>query len=119
MWWASGSAFQADGHGSEHNDGADHCRHGDFFAQKQSRPAKGRKGQEQVDLTDAGNAAKRQAAIVFKLSKADVDALDADGSGERLVVGKRVMKEWAVVPANQQDLCRKLTERAYRFVKNV
>ena len=55
-------------------------------------------------------------AIVFKLPKADVDALEAHGTGERLVVGKRTMKEWIVVPAGHKDLCLQLAETAYRFV---
>lgn len=55
-------------------------------------------------------------AIVFKLPEAEVDALETDGSGRRLVVGKRVMKEWVAVPASNRDLCRQLAERAYRFV---
>lgn len=55
-------------------------------------------------------------AIVFKLPKADVDALEADGKGERLVVGKRTMKEWVVVPASDRNLCLRLADNAYRFV---
>lgn len=55
-------------------------------------------------------------AIVFKLPKAEVDALEADGRAKRLVVGKRALKEWAVVPASQRDLCLELAEKAYRFV---
>lgn len=55
-------------------------------------------------------------ALVFKLPKSDVAELVEREQGTRLVVGKRIMSEWVVVPATHHDLCTTLTEKAYRFV---
>lgn len=55
-------------------------------------------------------------AIVFKLPKSQVDALQDDGHGVRLVVGKREMKEWVAIPASDKDLCEQMAELACQFV---
>ena len=55
-------------------------------------------------------------AIVFKLPKSEVDALEAEGRGARLVVGKRTMKEWVIIPASDGETCQKMARAAYSFL---
>ncbi|MDX8346479.1 hypothetical protein SLH49_00625 [Cognatiyoonia sp. IB215446] len=58
-------------------------------------------------------------AIVFKLPKSTVDELQDEGLAVRLVVGKREMKEWVVVSASEEDICKRLAEQSYQFVGKV
>lgn len=58
----------------------------------------------------------RPEGVVFKLPKARVDGLIADGAGVPFTSGKRTMKEWVVVLEAQSDQWPDLAEEAYRFV---
>lgn len=57
-----------------------------------------------------------ETGLVFKLPKAVVTDLEATGAGTRLVVGKRVMSEWVIVPLAGAAIYDRLAEQAYEFV---
>ncbi|HEX2054089.1 MAG TPA: hypothetical protein VHJ78_10245 [Actinomycetota bacterium] len=59
----------------------------------------------------------RGADLVLKLPSARIDELESEGVGTRLVMGKRRMSEWAVVPARDPaDWLRPLLAEAAAFV---
>ncbi|MBO6637085.1 MAG: MmcQ/YjbR family DNA-binding protein [Roseitalea sp.] len=53
--------------------------------------------------------------LVLKLPVENVDALEQAGKGNRLVVGKRTMREWIVLDGVDATQMKELAEAAYRF----
>lgn len=57
--------------------------------------------------------------LVLKLPRERIDALELGGHGQRMVMGKRAMKEWIAIPASDRDLCLALAHEACAFVSGI
>ena len=71
---------------------------------------------ESLTVDDKIFAIFHRDGMVFKLPAERCQALLADGMGTPFNVGKRVMKEWIVVPENHADQWLPLADEAYTFV---
>lgn len=57
--------------------------------------------------------------LVMKLPAGRIDELELDGSGQRMTMGTRAMKEWIAVGADEAELLRDLAREARDFVANL
>lgn len=57
--------------------------------------------------------------LVMKLQADRIDRLELDGLGQRMTMGKRAMKEWIAIPADDTELCQKLACEARDFVASL
>lgn len=57
--------------------------------------------------------------LVMKLQADRIDGLELDGLGVRMTMGKRAMKEWIAIPADEGELCLSLAYEARDFVAHL
>lgn len=61
-------------------------------------------------------AALSHGKLLLKLPRARVDDLISTNIGEPFVLRDRIMREWLLLPVEQEELWPTLTEEAYHFV---
>lgn len=59
------------------------------------------------------------ASLIVKLPRERIDALEAEGVAERMVMRDRPMKEWALVGPDAAEHWRPVVEEAFAFVDGI